>query len=164
MLRECVKWSQHPPEPHKGREPSKTSISLSQTGRPDPKQSKEQWNEELLFFFQYPRVNLEFCFSTSIVAHTVLDKTKFCTKKICQVSHPHEETLITLEKAWIALEEKTVRQELKQYFRVQMDNSKLKMFYFYKLISQHVLLNRRANITALGWLQIHSKWTPADLY
>lgn len=34
-MREMVSAS---PEPHKGREPSKTSISLRQTGRrPDPK-------------------------------------------------------------------------------------------------------------------------------
>lgn len=59
---------------------------------------------------------------------------------MCQVFHPQEEILITLEKAWFAPEEKTVRQELKQYFRAQMDNLKLKMSYFYKLISQHVLL------------------------
>lgn len=59
---------------------------------------------------------------------------------MCQVFHPQEEILITLEKAWFAPEEKTVRQELKQYFRAQMDNLKLKMSHFYKLISQHVLL------------------------
>lgn len=57
-----------------------------------------------------------------------------------QVFHPHEETLKTLGKAWVALEEKTVKQELKHYFRAQMDDSKLKMSYFYKSIAQHVLI------------------------